>query len=828
MAEDKELNKINAKAKEASKVQTEAANEQQKIQKKIADTVKEIADASKGLLDIENDLFDASKKLSGIQLKRLGLQRDILKDQLSSLQTDKSQLLTSEKNFKEIQKTAKKVEEIADLEAKALPHRKKLLAAQKELNKFQDKYKNSIDQSLGFIDKIDDKIKDIPIVGDFLSKSLGLDNVKEELSNKLGGALTNTFKKSAVEQRNAAQSALKGYDDQINGLSGVEEAASSITDIVSNIGPTAASGTGEVATGMASAETAALGFGTTLTVATGGLLLLVGALVLAFKAFYDTAMEADKHITDIAKNLNVSKKEAAEIEQSAAHQDVLFENIVEYSDLLSKNFGRVSHVLAKDVMPRMQALQFNMQLSNEELGGIVSAATLLGSSFAGTADKASEFETTALNTTKEFYEQQGIQLTQGDLVAEFRQNMQDISVINKRNLALYGKSDKALVKQVQTIRRFGLEFDQVAKISENVLDIESSIENEMKANVLLGKHMNLNAVRQAALYGDQAKVAEEVNKVLSSQNINLDEFNKMMPIQKKALAESLGLGEDEIQNMLLRNKLGDEDLAEKIKTGKITKKQLVDTGKLTEEEAQSLINAERKTTVQQDMAMIQDQLSQSIKANMPGIQSFIKVLADFGTRAADVGLTGAMFGYGQSQEEKQALEQAEKAEKEKGVISEDLAKKATAAADTGISTYLSKYTLGGVGGFVAAAIQDLYYDKEYKATATAVHDAMINPSGGLEVSGPKGKFKLDENDTVIAGTNLSSSSTSSNSTEPLSSSIGNSNNKEVVSLLKELIAKIDQPVKININGKVMDEIEKQTTLRKTYNTKVDSGYGTFG
>jgi hypothetical protein len=51
---------------------------------------------------------------------------------------------------------------------------------------------------------------------------------------------------------------------------------------------------------------------------------------------------------------------------------------------------------------------------------------------------------------------------------------------------------------------------------------------------------------------------------------------------------------------------------------------------------------------------------------------------------------------------------------------------------------------------------------------------------------------------------------------------------EVTGLLKELIAKVDQPVQIKIGGRVVDEMEKQTSLRKTYNTKMDSGYGTFG
>jgi hypothetical protein len=51
---------------------------------------------------------------------------------------------------------------------------------------------------------------------------------------------------------------------------------------------------------------------------------------------------------------------------------------------------------------------------------------------------------------------------------------------------------------------------------------------------------------------------------------------------------------------------------------------------------------------------------------------------------------------------------------------------------------------------------------------------------------------------------------------------------EVTGLLKELIAKVEQPVMVNIGGRVVDEMEKQTSLRRTYNTKMDSGYGTFG
>jgi hypothetical protein len=43
-------------------------------------------------------------------------------------------------------------------------------------------------------------------------------------------------------------------------------------------------------------------------------------------------------------------------------------------------------------------------------------------------------------------------------------------------------------------------------------------------------------------------------------------------------------------------------------------------------------------------------------------------------------------------------------------------------------------------------------------STTAVKDGMISPDGGLVVSGEKGTYQLDKNDTVIAGTELGTSS----------------------------------------------------------------------
>jgi hypothetical protein len=131
------------------------------------------------------------------------------------------------------------------------------------------------------------------------------------------------------------------------------------------------------------------------------------------------------------------------------------------------------------------------------------------------------------------------------------------------------------------------------------------------------------------------------------------------------------------------------------------------------------------------------------------------------------------------------------------------------------------------------------------ATATKVSDAQIDPSGGLVVSGKKGTYQLDKQDSVIAGTDLGAGAGNAMDSMGLgglgeiagslmggvASMIGGGSapqdNSEIASLLKQLIAATSQPVSINIGGKVIDEIEKQTTLRKTYNTKMDSAHGAF-
>jgi hypothetical protein len=56
-----------------------------------------------------------------------------------------------------------------------------------------------------------------------------------------------------------------------------------------------------------------------------------------------------------------------------------------------------------------------------------------------------------------------------------------------------------------------MELSQVDAIAGSLLDFESSIENELSAELLLNKDLNLEKARQAALNNDLATVAKEIS-----------------------------------------------------------------------------------------------------------------------------------------------------------------------------------------------------------------------------------------------------------------------------------------------------------------------------
>ena len=99
-------------------------------------------------------------------------------------------------------------------------------------------------------------------------------------------------------------------------------------------------------------------------------------------------------------------------------------------------------------------------------------------------------------------------------------------------------------------RELGVSLDTVFKVSDSILDFQSSIENELKASLLIGRQLNLNEARRLAMAGDMAGLQEEILRQVGSE----EELQRMNAIQRKSLAGALGVTVQEL------NKLASGDL----------------------------------------------------------------------------------------------------------------------------------------------------------------------------------------------------------------------------------------------------------------------------
>ena len=79
------------------------------------------------------------------------------------------------------------------------------------------------------------------------------------------------------------------------------------------------------------------------------------------------------------------------------------------------------------------------------------------------------------------------------------------------------------------------------------MDFESSITKELEAEQLLGRDLNLERARYAALTGDLATVATEV----ANQAGSFSDFTKLGAIRQQALADAVGLTVDKLSDSLL-------------------------------------------------------------------------------------------------------------------------------------------------------------------------------------------------------------------------------------------------------------------------------------
>ena len=283
--------------------------------------------------------------------------------------------------------------------------------------------------------------------------------------------------------------------------------------------------------------------------------------------FGKAAFKADQQATALGKSLGVSKMQA----------QALREEFVKYSANANDTFVTTDR-LVKAQAELSEQLGIAVQFSGEELTTFSKLTEIVGLSAQEAGKLAFNSAAAGVNATDyvkqirsaSFAAQQVNKVHFSD-----KQILQDISKLSAGILVKFQNNPKALVEANIQAKKLGTTLEQVEKVGESLLNFESSIENELKAELLTGKQINLEKARYAALTGDQATLTQE----LANQVGSLADFQKMNVIAQKSLAEAFGMSRDEVAEMLMKqeaiNTFGKE-------TEKLNKQQLEDFQKQNE------------------------------------------------------------------------------------------------------------------------------------------------------------------------------------------------------------------------------------------------------
>ena len=308
----------------------------------------------------------------------------------------------------------------------------------------------------------------------------------------------------------------------------------------------------------------------------------VGLLVKGIQMLVDAMFAADKQVTDIAKNFNISKDSArgtrdafTEIADKAGNFAKIQEgNLLLQKEIVDANI-QINNLLGTSVdlskTRNQEGAAFVTQfanatkflaLSDEEQKGLLDTT-------AATGKEIDDINTTVLGTTKLR------KLESGVLINE-RKILKDVLTLNNANKLTIKGGAEGLASAAFAAAKLGSNLKTVEKISESLLQFEDSITNEIQAELLLGKEFNFEIARSAALFGDLETVASEVNKQIGSAA----KFSEMNVIQQSALAKTFGLQRDELADILVQQENLNKTRGAYVSLGEETIQQLKDTGKI--------------------------------------------------------------------------------------------------------------------------------------------------------------------------------------------------------------------------------------------------------
>jgi len=336
--------------------------------------------------------------------------------------------------------------------------------------------------------------------------------------------------------------------------------------------------------------------------------------------FVDALKSTDSGAGDMAKQMNMTygealktRKELGNIAAMSGDAALNTKNLQETYMAVGQSLGTNAKLNEKD-LTTFTKLRVQAGFTNDELAGIQKLSLVNGKTL---EDNTKEI----LGGAKAYASRRGIVVNEKEVLKE----------VSKASASLklsLGGSAGALAEAVVKTKEFGLSLEQASKMSESLLNFESSIESELSAELLTGKNLNLEKARQLALNNDIAGAAEEIaNQVGTSAD-----FAKMNALQQEAIAKAAGLTKDELAQSLMDKEALANLSAKEGESAQEAFNRLVDTVGLEEAKKQlgdeALANQFAQQSVQERFAQATEKVKETFIQIAEPIMAILSPLMD--------------------------------------------------------------------------------------------------------------------------------------------------------------------------------------------------------
>ena len=697
----------------------------------------ELNDGMRDSISIEQELLEVLNRRSGISSKTLEGQQDIsnvLAEQLSLLQgqnTEKRQIKSSVTQINNLARDTYKmgVENLGNDKSR-VKLGKDIIKVEEEirfLKQQQNKFKKEGGQlDSDIADSLGLQIKDAQKLRKELKGIKGSsDEAAGGFANKLFGGMSDITKK-------------------IPGLSRFSQPFQDAAGASQNIGAEMANAVRTSGKGLTREKIKQLGLDKKLGKLSGaaaasklGAMSKTSKLMIQMKAGFKmlgpilkTALgplqliaalfKGNTEIVGLKKELALSNSEAVKFRNNFANAadesgnvNITASKMLKAFTEVNKQFGFITN-FAAETYGTMSKLTSVIGLSASSTGNLAAASEVNGKNLEDTYKDV-------LGTTYEMQRQTGVQLSNKEILEKTGQVTGQI----RANL---GSNPVEIAKAITQAKMFGAELEDIAASGKQMLDFSSSIEKELQAELLIGRNINLERARAAALAGDQVTLAQELQKEAGT----FSEFQNMNVIQQEALAGAMGMTSDKLADILMKQEMQGKSAKELRALGK-----------------DELANRLESQTAAEAFSATMEKLSAILVDVVAAFSPILDIVSMVAQGVAKL-ISAFLFM--------------------KGTL---------AGAATG-------FMMGGPPGALAGAILGAGSDLN---NAIGTMDDGVIPAGYGDriVSTPKGSIALNNDDTVVAGTNLGGSSKSDN-------------NKKMEALLEKLVMQNDKKPQLSAVG----------------------------